>query len=165
VTCVSTSDKEGATFNSRQSDDQERVDRQMKMTAVFVETGCRQSVWTTVGTTKHRHGETDKSAWRSVSISRRHAKNCCKGDTSFQWKISHLAGFCGPWTDLVKFGMFTFLNYFVHKPTIYMYTVRIALFVYVVDIITGFIYIVYLFPQRSLCDYKVKKFSFNSIIY
>ena len=44
VPCVSAGDREGATSYSRQSDYQERVDRQMKKTAVFVETGCRRSV-------------------------------------------------------------------------------------------------------------------------
>ena len=58
-------DKEGATSNSRQAVwQQERVDRRMKKTAVFVETGCRRSVWTAAGTVRHRHGEPDKSARR-----------------------------------------------------------------------------------------------------
>jgi len=53
-------------FNKIQfSSVQERIDRRMKKTAVFVEMGCRRSVWTAIGTAVHRHIEPDKSARRS----------------------------------------------------------------------------------------------------
>ena len=69
IFCVSAGDKEGATSNSRQSDSRNKYSHRsfwMKKTAIFVETGCRRSVWTAVGTAgHHRHGELDKSTRRS----------------------------------------------------------------------------------------------------